>query len=147
DIENEVTRIKALGQLTERQAKAVDSSSILGFFASDTGKRIKAADKVHREKRFSLLCPAGVFFPKGGNESVLLQGVVDCCIEERSALTIIDYKTDYATKETLSDLTEHYRKQLLAYAYAMSRILEKPVSSCLLCFLRAGLVSEIKPQP
>ncbi len=144
-IEGEVSRIKALGQLTERQAKAVDRVSILGFFASATGARIKAADKVHREKRFSLLCPAGVFFPKGGNESVLLQGVVDCCIEEAGVLTIIDYKTDYVTKETLSDLTEHYRKQLLAYAYAMSRILGKPVSSCLLCFLRAGLVSEIKP--
>lgn len=145
DIESEVWRIRFLGQLTERQAKAVDSSSILSFFASDTGARIKAADKVHREKRFSLLCPAGVFFPKGGNESVLLQGVVDCCIEEQGALTVIDYKTDYVTLETLSDLKEHYKKQLLAYAYAMSRILGKPVSSCLLCFLRAGLVSEIKP--
>ena len=145
EIESEVQRIKALGQLTERQARAVDCASILGFFVSGTGKRIKSADKVHREKRFSLLCPAGVFFPNGGNESVLLQGVVDCCIEEQGVLTVIDYKTDYATQETLSDLTEHYRKQLLAYAYAMSRILGKPVSSCLLCFLRAGLVSEIKP--
>ncbi|PKM74329.1 MAG: helicase-exonuclease AddAB subunit AddA [Firmicutes bacterium HGW-Firmicutes-16] len=145
DIEGEVARIKLLGQLTERQAKAVDRASILGFFASDTGARIKAADMVHREKRFSLLCPAGMFFPKGGNESVLLQGVVDCCIEEAGCLTIIDYKTDFVTQETLSDLTEHYRKQLLAYAYAMSRILGNPVSSCLLCFLRAGLVSEIKP--
>ncbi|MEA4895679.1 MAG: UvrD-helicase domain-containing protein, partial [Oscillospiraceae bacterium] len=145
DIETEVKRIKTLGQLSDRQAKAVDRASILAFFASDTGVRLKSADRVHREKRFSLLCPAGVFFPDGGNESILLQGVVDCCIEEHSSLTIIDYKTDFATPDTLDKLTEHYKKQLLAYAYAMSRILGKPVSSCLLCFLRAGLVSEIKP--
>ncbi len=146
NIDNEVERIKSLGQLTERQAKAVDCTSILSFFSSDTGARIKAADRVHREKRFSLLCPTGVFFPRGGNENVLLQGVVDCCIEEQGVLTVIDYKTDFATKDTLNELTEHYRKQLLAYAYAMSRIFQKPVASCLLCFLRAGLVSEIKPQ-
>ncbi len=145
DIESEVERIKSLGQLTDRQAMAVDRFSILGFFKSDTGKRIISADRVHREKRFSLLCPAGVFFPGGGNESVLLQGVVDCCIEENGVLTIIDYKTDSVTQETLSDATEHYRKQLLAYAYAMSRMMRKPVASCLLCFLRAGLIAEVKP--
>ena len=144
-IEYEIKRIKALGQLSERQAKAVDRASILGFFASETGRRITAAEAVHREKRFSLLCPAGVFFPEGGNESVLLQGVVDCCIEEKGSLVIIDYKTDHVTKDTLQDATGHYKKQMLAYAYAMSRIFEKPVSSCLLCFLRAGLVSEITP--
>jgi len=146
EIEGEIERIKALGQLSERQLKAVDRFSILGFFTSDTGRRIKAADAVYREKRFSLLCPAGVFLPEGGNESVLLQGVVDCCIEENGSLVIIDYKTDHVAKDTLQDATEHYKKQMLAYAYAMSRIFDKPVSACLLCFLRAGLVSEIAPQ-
>ncbi len=145
EIESEVARIAELGQLTDRQAKAVDRSSILSFFASDVGNRLKTADKVHRELRFSLLCPAKEFFAEAKDESVLLQGVVDCCIEEQGALTIIDYKTDHATPDTLSDVTERYRKQIIAYAYAMSRIMEKPVSACLLCFLRAGLVAEVTP--
>ena len=143
-IEEEITRIRALGQLTERQAGAVDSASILSFFASETGARIKSAEKLHRELRFSLLCPAERFFKETKDESILLQGVVDCCIENRGALTVIDYKTDYVTPETLPELTERYRNQISAYAYAMSRIFNKPVSSCLLCFLRAGLVSEIE---
>ena len=146
-IESEIARITALGQLTDRQAKAVDISSILNFFSSETGKRIKTADKVHRELRFSLLCPAAVFFAEDVKENVLLQGVVDCCIEEKGSLTIIDYKTDYVTPDTLSEVTEHYEKQLYAYTYAMTRLFEMPVSACLLCFLRAGLVSEIKPLP
>lgn len=145
EIESEVMRITKLGQLTDRQAKAVDRFSVLNFFASATGSRIKNADKVHRELRFSLLCPANEFFADTNGESVLLQGVVDCCIEEQGALTIIDYKTDHVTQETLPDVAERYRKQITAYAYAISRIFEKPVSSCLLCFLRAGLVNEIKP--
>jgi len=145
-IESEIARIAKLGQLTDRQAKAVDRSSILEFFGSGTGVRIKAADKVHRELRFSLLCSADEFFVDATSENVLLQGVVDCCIEEQGALTVIDYKTDYVTQGTLSDVTERYRKQISAYAYAMSRIFELPVTRCLLCFLRAGLVSEIIPQ-
>ena len=143
-IEGEIARIRALGQLTERQAGAVDKASILSFFASETGVRIKSAEKVHRELRFSLLCPAEKFFEETENESILLQGVVDCCIENRGVLSVIDYKTDYVTAETLPELTRRYEKQISAYAYAMSRIFDKPVSSCLLCFLRAGLVSEIE---
>ena len=145
DIENEIERIRVLGQLTDRQAKAVDRNAILRFFNSEVGKRILSADKVHREKRFSLLCPAEKFFDGASEETVLLQGVVDCCIEENGSLTVIDYKTDYVTEETLAELTEHYKPQLTAYAYAMSRILGKTVRSCLLCFLRAGITGEIVP--
>ena len=145
DIEHEVVRIRDLGQLTERLFKAVDKNSILNFFSSETGKRIKSADRVYREFRFSTLCPAEDFFENSKGEDILLQGVVDCCIEERGELTIIDYKTDYVTEDTLPELTERYKKQILAYAYAMSRILNKPVKRCFLCFLRAGLTAEILP--
>ena len=123
----------------------MDRSLILSFFDSDTGKRLKTADRVHRELRFSLLCSADEYYKGIADEKVLLQGVVDCCIEEQGALTIIDYKTDYVTQDTLSEVTEHYRTQVAAYASAMSRLFEMPVSACLLCFLRAGLVAAIEP--
>jgi len=138
-IRAEVERIAALGQLTPAQAKAVDVKAIKRFFASDVGWRIKAADSVLREFRFSILCPAEKFFDGAGEEKLLLQGVVDCCIEEKGALTIIDYKTDYVTAETLGAVAEHYKKQLDAYAFAMERISGKPVAGCVLCFLRSGL--------
>lgn len=142
DIKSEIERIAALGQLTPAQAKAVDARAIERFFSSDTGERIRRADKVMREFRFSLLCPAEQFFPEAPDEELLLQGVVDCCIEEQGKLCIIDYKTDSVTKDTLSETADKYKPQLRAYAYAMERILKKPVSSCILCFLRSGLKYE-----
>ncbi|MDR1131934.1 MAG: UvrD-helicase domain-containing protein [Oscillospiraceae bacterium] len=141
----EIERLRRTGQLDDKQARAVDRNAILTFFASETGKTLKAAEKVHRERRFSILCPASVFFPDGGSEDILLQGIVDCCIERESAIEILDYKTDYVTPETLDERTEHYKKQLLAYAHAMSRMFGKRVSSCKLCFLCAGLVSAVPP--
>lgn len=49
-----------------------------------------SADARKREFKFSLLCPAEKFFPGGEGESVLMQGVIDCMIEEAGELTIID---------------------------------------------------------
>lgn len=147
DIDGEVRRIAALGQLTPRQAQGVDINAIGEFFKSAVGRRILAADVVHRELRFSLLCDAGDFYPEAGEgEKIMLQGVTDCCIEENGALTVIDYKTDRVSAETLPELTERYAPQLRAYALAVSRVLEKPVAGCLLCFLRSGLTAEVSPK-
>lgn len=145
EIEDEIARIRALGQLTERQAKAVDPRTILGFFQSPTGQRIRAAKRVYREQRFSILCPGSRFFPEGGEEPILLQGVVDCCFEEGGQLIILDYKTDFVTEASLAEKAERYKAQLLAYAFAMEKMLGLPVSSCILYFLRAGLSLELSP--
>ena len=71
-------------------------------------------------------------------EEVLLQGVVDCCIEEDGELVIIDYKTDRVSGATLEQRAEFYAAQLQAYARAMERITGKRVRECVLYFLAAG---------
>lgn len=143
EIEKEIARVESLGQLTAAAASAIDVSIVRSFFISAVGKRIKAADSVIREFRFSLLCPANEFFDFRGDEKILLQGIVDCCIEEQGVLTIIDYKTDSVTEDTLAFAAEKYKPQVRAYAYAMERILKKPVASCILCFLSSGLTYEL----
>lgn len=145
-ISAEVERIKALGLITARQAGAVDRGAILRFFTSDIGARLREATGVMREFRFSLLCPARVLLQTDAEDEIMLQGVVDCCIDEPDGLTIIDYKTDFVTEDTLQEAVAHYRPQLLAYAYAMERICKKPVKGTMLCFLRAGLTAEVKTE-
>lgn len=142
-ISDEVKRLLSLGLLNERQAKAVDITAVSRFFASPAGKRILSADEVLREFRFSLLCPSERFFPNAPGENIMLQGVVDCCLEEDGALTVVDYKTDYVTNDNLALVTEGYKKQLESYAYAMEKITGKSVKSCLLCFLRSGITVEL----
>ena len=73
-----------------------------------------------------------------------MQGVVDCCIEEHGKLTIIDYKTDYVTQETIQQRAEYYTGQLDAYAEAMERILGLPVRETVLYFLRCGQAVTIR---
>ena len=142
-IEDEIERITALGQLTKQQADAVDRRAVARFFSSEAGQRILRADHVWRELKFSVLCPSERFWSETVGEELLLQGVMDCVIEEAGVLTVVDYKTDFVTPETLPEVAERYRAQVRAYVFAASEMFGKPVSGGLLCFLRGGLTAEI----
>ena len=142
-IREETERLRAENRLTEAQANAVDPEMIRGFFRSDIGRRVLAAEKVWRELRFSLLVEAERFFTVPPGEKILLQGVVDCCILEDGALTVVDYKTDYVTPDTLAAKTAEYAPQLRTYALALERILGLPVREGVLFFLRAGRESRV----
>lgn len=135
----EIARLRALEFITAREAEAVEAAAIYKLFASPLGRRILAADQIIREFKFSLLVDAEPLFPEAGDEQLLLQGVVDCCIEEAGELTIIDYKTDRVrTEEEISSRAALYRAQLMAYASALRRIYQKPVRECVLYFLSPG---------
>ncbi|MCL1829418.1 MAG: helicase-exonuclease AddAB subunit AddA [Oscillospiraceae bacterium] len=137
DIRSETERLEMSGFLSSREAKSVDAEMIFNFFASETGRSIIAADSVLREFRFSILCSAREFFDRGGEEQILLQGVVDCCAEKDGELTIIDYKTD--NTDDLDKKIELYTPQLRVYAGAMERIMQKPVKRAVLYFLRRNI--------
>lgn len=125
--------------LSERQKDAVNQAAIVRLFSSSLGKRILNAPKLHREFRFSILCDAEAVFSKAPGEEILLQGVVDCCIENEDSLIIIDYKTDHVyTEEQLRERKELYSRQMEAYALALRRIFGKPVEEAVLVFLLSG---------
>jgi ATP-dependent helicase/nuclease subunit A len=117
----------------------VNAAAIAELFRSSLGQRIRSADRVWREFRFSLLCDAGELLHAGSGEEILLQGVVDCCIEESGELVIIDYKTDNVhTEEQLQQRCSLYESQVRAYAMALSRIFSMPVKESVLYFLSCG---------
>lgn len=135
----EIARLAAAGFLSARQAAAVNLSALERLFRSPLGARMRQATALRREFRFSLLLDAGRLYPGAEGERLLLQGVVDCCLEEDGALVIIDYKTDSVrTPEEIAARAALYRGQLLAYREALTRILEKPVKEGVLYFLAPG---------
>lgn len=137
-LREELSRLTEQKFLTPRQAESVDLGCILRLFASPIGRRIMNANRLWREFKFSLLCPAEKLFPGGEGESVLLQGVIDCMIEENGEITIIDYKTDRVHGDETLERAKGYAKQLEAYAYAAQRMTGRPVRECVLYFLYSG---------
>jgi ATP-dependent helicase/nuclease subunit A len=140
---SEIERLKNNRTITEEQAAAVNPWVITRFFESEPGKLIISAEKLWRELKFSVMVSPTELGGEDDDERLLLQGVVDCCVLKDGRLTIIDFKTDYVTEETVNEKTELYSGQLEAYKVAMTKMLGLPVERKILCFLTAGLHREL----
>ena len=130
----EVERIAQANFITAEQASLVDCGQIAAFFATELGQQLQKHPNVLREFKFSILEESLNGHADG--DEILLQGVVDCAMVDDDGVTVIDFKTDYVTEETLEQKVLQYRPQIAAYADAMSRIYERPVKASWLYFFR-----------
>ena len=124
--------------LTPEQAAALDVPALVRFLASPLAERIRNAPRLWREYRFALLTDAGIYDGDAAGEEMLLQGVADCVFETESGLAVVDFKTDRVQTAEVQRRAEVYRAQLDAYAGALSRILERPVTEMILYFFACG---------
>ena len=124
------------GFLTAEQGQMADRKKIAAFFNTQIGQKLRSGSEYLREFKFSILDDAGNYGEDLEGEQVLLQGVVDCAILEEDGITVIDFKTDFVTEETLSELVSHYRPQVQTYARALQRIYQKTVKKSYLYFFR-----------
>ena len=134
----QIEAMRAQRKLTDEQAKAADVHAIVRFLRSDLAARIRKSEQVEREYRFSLLRPVRDFSSLDADDSVLLQGVVDCFFEEDGELVVVDFKTDHVSRAQLDERAEHYRPQLEAYSMALTRVMGKKVKEKVLYFFSAG---------
>ena len=134
----QIEAMRAQRKLTEEQAKAADVHAIVRFLRSDLAARIRKSEQVEREYRFSLLRPVRDFSSLDADDSVLLQGVVDCFFEEDGELVVVDFKTDHVSCAQLDERAEYYRPQLEAYSMALTRVMGKKVKEKVLYFFSAG---------
>ena len=137
-VREQIEKLRAQRKLTEEQAKAADAYAIVQFLRSDLAARIRKSKQVEREYRFSLLRPVRDFSSLDADDSVLLQGVVDCFFEEDGELVVVDFKTDHVSRAQLDERAEHYRPQLEAYSMALTRVMGKKVKEKVLYFFSAG---------
>lgn len=106
------------GVFESEYAEFIDVEAIYGFFTSDIGKRMLASDKIYREFRFCVDISARELGYEA-EESVLIQGIIDCCFVEDDKFVIIDYKT--------GSLHEKYKRQLELYKRCLEISTGKPV--------------------
>jgi len=139
----EIARLEAKGILNPRQAKGVDAKQVARFFTSPAGALMRRGERVLREFKFSLLRPAEEYFNAAADDTVLLQGVIDCAVELDGAWTIIDYKTDGVSAEEVPQRAAVYASQVRAYSEAMEAITGLPVKKTILYFLKPGISFEI----
>lgn len=142
-VEKEVERLLREGYISPEQAKLVDRRRISAFFLSEIGWKLRSGTPFVREFKFSILEDGSAYDTSLTGEKVLLQGVVDCALLEEDGITVLDFKTDYVTDETVASVAERYRLQVEAYSDAMAKIYQKPVKKALLYFFRLDRFVEI----
>lgn len=118
--------------MTEEDATLIDTASIEKFFESKLFEEMRAAPELHREVRFNMFYPASELTDQAElkesleNESVLVQGVIDCFFKNRDgSMTVVDYKTDHFAGEDLKNrdavrqtLVQRHQRQLSYYRKA-----------------------------
>lgn len=132
----ELARLESAGFLSPEQARSVPLGKIETFFESALYARMKKAERLMREQRFTVLQDAALFYPQAKGEKVVLQGVADCVFIERGSLILVDYKTDRVSSP--EELAERYRPQLQVYELAMKEIFSLPVTERILYSFHLG---------
>lgn len=133
-VSKEIQRLVAEGFLTQEQGTLVNREKLARFFQTDIGEKLRNGAPCLREFKFSILDDGRHYGEGLEGEQVLLQGVVDCALLEADGITVVDFKTDRVTKETIDAVARRYSLQVQTYADALSRIYEMPVKRKLLYF-------------
>ncbi|WP_258360127.1 helicase-exonuclease AddAB subunit AddA [Moorella sulfitireducens (nom. illeg.)] len=126
--------------LTPEQAAAVDTGAIIAFFTGDLGRRLLAhPEKVKRELPFSLAVPAAELYPAlppevSAGETILVQGIIDCLVDEEDGFLLLDFKTGRVPPDPLAA----YREQVELYARAMAIIFKRDVKEAYVYYLDGG---------
>jgi len=122
-----IEELVSKGVVSQKEADMINPEKVSRFYTSEIGKRIINSNKVFREQPFEVeikLCDA---YPELAEqeETILLQGVIDCYFEEDGQLVLVDYKTD--RYDDVSEIHKKYDRQLELYKYALEKITNKTV--------------------
>ena len=143
EVKAEIHRLVIEGFLTQEQGALVNPEKLARFFRTEPGRKLLAGAPCLREFKFSILDDGSHYGEGLEGERVLLQGVVDCALLEPEGITVIDFKTDRVTEETIHTTADRYSLQVQTYADALSRIYEMPVKRKMLYFFSLDTFYEL----
>ncbi len=128
--------------ITEQEGQVVDPSRLGAFFQTPLGRQLTQSE-VTREFKFSMLADAGDYYPGLAGEELLLQGVVDCWFETDEGITVVDFKSDWVSEQTIAQRAQQYKPQLDTYARALHAITGRPVTRRVLWFFALNRAVEV----
>ncbi|MBR2968229.1 MAG: UvrD-helicase domain-containing protein [Clostridia bacterium] len=121
------------GLIEENEASLVDEAKICEILKDEFFRMPDA--RYFRELPFEVLVPARLIKENGGDEEVLVQGVIDLIAFVDGGIHIADYKVSGRGAERLK---QKYATQLELYSYAAERITGKRVLTKRLYNLSTG---------
>ncbi|WP_326998787.1 PD-(D/E)XK nuclease family protein [Cohnella kolymensis] len=128
--------------LSGEQRQGVDAAAIAVFCRTPIYDRMRASARVWREVPFTYGIAADKVYPGvsglPAEETVIIQGVIDCLFAEDDGLVLVDYKTDVLKGLAGEEAAEKHRFQVEQYCGAVSAILGRPVKEAYVYFFDGG---------
>ncbi|MBQ3427416.1 MAG: helicase-exonuclease AddAB subunit AddA [Clostridia bacterium] len=141
-IEMELARLVDCGKIAPEDIRNIDADRIKRFAQSELCRRMLASDEVRREAPFQINIPATLYDPSlpdsYADETVILQGIIDCFFKEGDGYVLVDYKTDRVKESGAPEIRARYEKQLELYTMAIERLLRSSVKESLLYLFDTG---------
>lgn len=131
------------GILSAQETEAIDCSVLEAFLQSHVFRRMQNADVLYRETPFTYLKPIGeIMEGYTGEESTMVQGIIDCWFKEGEDVILVDYKTDRVSSK--NELIERYRTQLALYDEAIEHITGEKAAEMIIysLYLKEAIVLE-----
>lgn len=128
-------------RLSEEYRHALNLEKLVHFLEGPLAYRMWKAqreDALYREQPFVLGISAarlGEDFP--GQETVLIQGIIDVFFVEEDGVVLLDYKTDVI--DSMEELWNRYEAQMDYYEEALTRLMAVPVKEKLLYSFYLGM--------
>jgi len=133
DFKGFIAEMADSGYMTEEEASVIDARKFKAFYKSNICKRMCRAQEsgtLKREQPFIIGIKAEELYDlpaNMGEETILMQGIIDAFFEEDGKIVLVDYKTDFVKRGSSKELAEKYRQQLGYYARAVNNITGKEV--------------------
>ncbi|MBR6610536.1 MAG: PD-(D/E)XK nuclease family protein, partial [Oscillospiraceae bacterium] len=129
NLENEIDRLEKEGKINR---DLLNIPAIEKFIFSDVANMIINSEKVYTEKDFLVSYSAADALGDDSyrNDEIMIQGVMDCVLQNRDEITIIDYKTDFI--HSISQLKNRYEKQLELYRHGAKQLFGTDKIKCIL---------------
>ena len=129
-------------KIQKDEADSVDPGKIEHFLQSDLAGRMRQAyrrGQLWREQPFVIKMRGDEIRDDwSGDETVLIQGIIDAFFIEDNNIILIDYKTDRAKPGDEQSLVNRYRKQFELYRTALEKLLGREVTEGWLYSLSLG---------
>lgn len=141
DIGKFLNEIFVRGIIKKEDIKEIDIEKLLDFTSSSLYLRMKNADKqalLFREKKFLYELYSKDIFKDGGDQTIIIEGIIDAYFIEDEEIVIIDYKSDRSIDPDYYRL--NYSHQLGLYSRALSEAYNMRVKNCIIYSLNAGTI-------
>lgn len=129
NLENEIYRLEKEGKINP---ELLNIPAIEKFIFSDVANMIINSEKVYTEKDFLVPYSAAAVMGDDSycNDEILVQGVMDCVLQNGDKITVIDYKTDFI--HSMAQLKNRYEKQLELYRHGAKQLFGTDKVKCIL---------------